>query len=265
MKKTKFKSLKKGSLASEAKPVKEEPPDDAMYLDGSDDDDDDDVPFYDEVKSFDASSPHSSMQKKRKKDKSTEDSEEQASKKKSKKQKTASVEMFPSDPDCNISSKQQSDSDNEQKIPRSRASGKVSTAMTPNKRVVLIKVERFKKADFWPRDRIPPSDPWSTQEDAILCAGVYEYGPNWGLISDLLYEMASGGFYRGRFRHPVHCSERFRELIQNYVLSASDNPHSEKGGSVGSGKALFRVTKVTLDFNTPFAFDLLYILIFLSS
>lgn len=246
--------MKKGSLASEAKSVKEEPPEDAMYLeDDDDDDDDDDVPFYGELKSLDALSPNSSMQKKRKKDKSTEDSEEQTSKKKLKKLKNASMEILPSDQDCNISSKQHSGSDYEQKIPsRSRVSGKISTAMITTKRAVLIKMEKFKKADFLPRDRIPPSDPWSTQEDAVLCAGVHEYGPNWGFISDMLYGMASGGSYRGRFRHPVHCSERFRELIQNYVLSTSDNPQSEKGSSMGSGKALFRVTKVTVDFSTPF-------------
>ncbi|OWM78962.1 hypothetical protein CDL15_Pgr003133 [Punica granatum] len=238
-KKAKFKSLKKGSLASEAKPVKEEPLEDSMYLD----DDGNDVPFSDEVKSLDAPSPHSPMQKKRK-DKPTENSEGQSSKKKLKKQRTASVDMFPSDPDCHISGRQHSDSEYEQKTPiRNRASGKFSIAMLPSKRSVLIKVERFKKTDFWPRDRIPPSDPWWPQEDAILCAGVHEYGPNWGLISDLLYGMASGGSYRGRYRHPVHCSERFRELIQNYIMSASDNPNSEKTGSVGSGKALFRVTE----------------------
>ncbi|KAK4749887.1 hypothetical protein SAY87_027336 [Trapa incisa] len=225
-KKAKFKSLKKRSLASEAKSVKVESPEDEMY---PDDDDDGDTPFYDEFESLDAASPNSSMQKKRKK---------------LKKSKNASTEVLPPGQDCNLSSKQHSDSDYEQKIPsRNRASGKISTAMIATERPILIKMERFRKTDFWVRDRIPPSDPWSTQEDAVLCAGVHEYGSNWGLISDLLYEIVAGGSYRGRFRHPVHCSERFRELIQNYVFSTPDNPQSEKSRSSGSVKAQFSVTK----------------------
>ena len=102
------------------------------------------------------------------------------------------------------------------------------------------------------KDCIPPADFWLPQEDAILCAVVHEYGPNWSLVSETLYGMSGGGSYRGRYRHPVHCCERFGELFQKYVLLSLDNANHEKINSPGSGKALLKVTEV----KDPFFRDL---------
>uniref|UniRef100_A0A6V7QY61 DNA helicase n=1 Tax=Ananas comosus var. bracteatus TaxID=296719 RepID=A0A6V7QY61_ANACO len=89
----------------------------------------------------------------------------------------------------------------------------------------------------WFKDSSP--DSWSTQEDAILCAVVHEYGTHWSLVSDILYGVPGGGSYRGRFRHPVHCCERFRELFFKHVVSSVDS--TEKVSA--SGKALLKVTE----------------------
>ncbi|KAA8518828.1 hypothetical protein F0562_016398 [Nyssa sinensis] len=122
--------------------------------------------------------------------------------------------------------------------------GKVSITHMPVKRVLTIKPEKLKKkGNIWSRDCFPSPDFWLPQEDAMLCAVVHEYGPHWSLASEILYVMTAGGFYRGRFRHPVHCCERFRELIQKYVLSAADNLHNEKACNTGSGKALLKITE----------------------
>lgn len=243
VKKAKFKSLKKGSLSCEAKTDKELN-EDAMSLD-------DDMTFNEDTDSLDAdaASPHSVTQRKRRVDKSIQDSEERPStKKKSKKQKTVPMDMLPLDSYYNQSIKHLSDSDYEHKVDcRSRSAGKVSITLLPTKRVVLVKVEKFRKGDVWPKDRVPSSDLWSPQEDAILCAVVHEYGPNWGLVSDVLFSMTAGGFYRGRHRHPVHCSERFRELFQTYIYSAAEKPNNEKGGQIASAKTLLRLTEVTLE------------------
>ncbi|KAL0404989.1 UNVERIFIED_CONTAM: protein PHOTOPERIOD-INDEPENDENT EARLY FLOWERING 1 [Sesamum radiatum] len=100
-----------------------------------------------------------------------------------------------------------------------------------------------KKANVWSKDFFPSPDLWSPKEDAVLCSVVHEYGPNWNLASDILYGMTAGGSYRGRFRHPIHCSERFRELIQRYVFSASDATNNDKAVGIGYGKSLLRVTE----------------------
>ncbi|KAF4402473.1 hypothetical protein G4B88_012258 [Cannabis sativa] len=248
-KKAKFKSLKKGSLASASKSVKEEPSADAMSIDED--------TFSQEMLTFsDAASPHSVMTKKRKKVQITMNgSEEKTSKKKSKKLKRIFVERCSLDLDTDFpvvqhdgptdSKPAESITESEQRpLSRSRMGGKISITYMPLKRVLMIKPEKLKKGNVWTRDCVPSPDVWLPVEDAILCAVVHEYGPYWNLVSDVLYSMTAGGFYRGRYRHPVHCCERFRELIQRYVLSSSDNPNHEKVGNAGSGKALLKVTEV---------------------
>ncbi|KAJ4705577.1 protein PHOTOPERIOD-INDEPENDENT EARLY FLOWERING 1-like [Melia azedarach] len=243
-KKAKFKSLKKGALTSELKSVKEELSADPMSIDDD---------MYDEEATFsDAVSPPSTLLKKRKKAESTlyDDEEKQkGSKKKSKKLKKG-PEL-----DCNLSRKRHDDSvelrpwenmvaDFEQKpASRSKMGGKIYITAMPVKRILMIKPEKLKKGNVWSRDCVPSPDIWLPQEDAILCAVVHEYGPHWSLVSDTLYGMTAGGFYRGRYRHPVHCCERFRELIQRYILSAPDNSFNEKISNMGSGKALLKVTE----------------------
>lgn len=246
-KKAKFKSLKKGSLASELKPAKEEPSTERMSID-------DENICREVITSSEFVSPISSAQKKRKKAETTLDCEEKTMKKKSKKLKKTPHEICPLDIDSNLSGMQHDEPidpkscesvvDIEQKpTSRSRMGGKVSITTMPVKRVLMIKPEKIKKANIWSRECVPSPDFWLPQEDAILCAVVHEYGPQWSLVSETLYGMTAGGYYRGRYRHPVHCCERFRELVQRYVLSAPDNANIEKVSNAGSGKALLKVTE----------------------
>lgn len=246
-KKAKFKSLKKRSLASELKSVKEEPLADAMSVDEEN------------VSHEMVTCSDMCMLKKRKKAEITEASEgEKISKKKSKKFKKASVQMCSLEV-TNFSATQHDDPmdskpcesvvDLEQKpVSRSKIGGKISITPMSLKRVLMIKPEKLKKGNIWSRDCVPSPDFWLPQEDAILCAVVHEYGPHWSLVSEILYGVTAGGFYRGRYRHPVHCCERFRELIQRYVLSTPDNPNYEKVSNMGSGKALLKVTEVGLGY-----------------
>ncbi|XP_043806971.1 protein PHOTOPERIOD-INDEPENDENT EARLY FLOWERING 1 isoform X4 [Manihot esculenta] len=248
-KKAKFKSLKKGSLTSELKHVKEEPSIETMSLD------EDAVGIYYEEGAYsDMTSQYPSVQKKRKKVETVYGESGKSSKKKSKKLKATS-ETCLSDLDSSLSGKQQDESvelkpcenmvaDHEQRqAGRSKMGGRISITAMPVKRVLMIKPEKLKKGNFWSRDCVPSPDSWLPQEDAILCAVVHEYGPHWSLACETLYGMTAGGFYRGRYRHPVHCCERYRELIQRYVLSAPENHFSEKTSSAGSGKALLKVTE----------------------
>lgn len=246
-KKAKFKSLKKRSLASELKPVKGDLQVEPMSID-------EDSISYEMVTYSDMESPRSIVKRKRKKAESRPFGEEKTSKKKSKKLKKSTLEICPSEFDTNLSTMEhdevteskpsESVVDFEHKpVSRSKMGGKISITSMPVKRVLMIKPEKLKKGNIWSRDCIPPPDFWLSQEDAILCAVVHEYGPYWSLVSDILYGMTAGGFYRGRYRHPVHCCERFRELIQRYVLSTPDNPNYEKVNNIGSGKALLRVTE----------------------
>lgn len=80
----------------------------------------------------------------------------------------------------------------------------------------------------------------------VLCAAIHEYGPNWDLASEILHGMTGGGYYQGRYRHPAHCCERVRELVQKHVLSINDTTSKDKAVNVGSGKTLLRVTEVLL-------------------
>lgn len=243
-KKAKFKSLKKGSLTSGSRPVNEESQAEPMNIDDED------------VTGLDFVSPNSTMQKKRKKSKLTTDGEEEKILKKSKKSKKDPPDMYASDLESNslVAQDEHAESktfegliDLEQKIAsRSKMGGKISITSMPVKRIWMIKPEKMKKGNHWSKDCIPSADFWLPQEDAILCAVVHEYGPNWSLVSETLYGMTAGGSYRGRYRHPVHCCERFRELFQKYVLLSMDNANQEKINSPGSGKALLKVTEDNL-------------------
>ncbi|KAE8691249.1 Protein PHOTOPERIOD-INDEPENDENT EARLY FLOWERING 1 [Hibiscus syriacus] len=242
-KKAKFKSLKKGSLNSEAKPAKQGALTELMSMD-------DDIDSPEELSYSDIMSP-SSMQKKRKKVEIVHDSDEaKSSKKKPKKHKKPLGELEPNtsrkrNGDCAEVNPCESNSvEHEQKpASRSKTGGKFSITSMPMKRVLIIKPEKLKNANIWSKDCVPSPDSWLAQEDAILCAVVHEYGSNWNLVSDALYSMTAGGFYRGRYRHPVHCCERFRELIQRHVLAAPDSLGNEKISYAGSGKALLKVTE----------------------
>nr|XP_011460706.1 PREDICTED: protein PHOTOPERIOD-INDEPENDENT EARLY FLOWERING 1 isoform X2 [Fragaria vesca subsp. vesca] len=246
-KKAKFKSLKKRSLASELEPVKEELQVEPMYID-------EDYLSNEALSHSDIESPHSSVQKKRKKASSKPAGEEKSSKKKSKKLKKSHLEICTPEFETSVSSLHHVEASElkpcdsvvefeHKPISRTKMGGKISITAMPVKRVLMIKPEKLKKGNIWSRDCIPSPDFWLSQEDAILCAVVHEYGPYWSLVSETLYGMTAGGFYRGRYRHPIHCCERFRELIQRYVLSAPDNPNNEKVNNIGSGKALLRVTE----------------------
>ncbi|KAB5574368.1 hypothetical protein DKX38_001562 [Salix brachista] len=250
-KKAKFKSLKKESLTSELKHVKEEASMETLSVD-DDDDDDDDV---DDGTYLDTMSPYSSMRRKRKKAELAIGIDKKRSKKKTKKFKK-DPEICTLNVDSDLSGQQHDRSmelkayeavvsDIEQKpTSRSKMGGKISISTMPVKRVLMIKSEKLKKGNVWLKDCVPPPDLWMPQEDAVLCAVVHEYGPHWSLVSETLYGMTAGGFYRGRYRHPVHCCERFRELIHKYVLSSPEYPiNNEKMSNMVSGKALLKVTE----------------------
>lgn len=233
-------------MTSDGKQCKGESPEESIYSD-------DDIVCLD---ISDGELPHSTMQKKRKKCELFEDTDEETPSKKSKKHDPPGSCV---DLDCKPSGKKHEESvdskmldymdvDREQKtVSRSRMGGKISITSLPIKRVFMLRPEKLKKGNIWSRDCVPSPDLWLPQEDAILCAIVHEYGPNWSLVSDALYGMTAGGFYRGRYRNPIHCCERFRELIQRNVLSAMDNPNNEKAGHVVSGKGSLKVTEVTSD------------------
>ncbi|KAH6755036.1 SNF2 domain-containing protein / helicase domain-containing protein [Perilla frutescens var. hirtella] len=243
-KKAKFKSLKKGALVSKSVSVKEESSIEPMSID-------EDLIYDDTVTSSDAFSPCSTQEKKRK---PASDDEEQKSRKKSKKLKASepgNMILYPKSSgkhqdeltDSKICDNGYFDIEMKQ-MSRNKARGKLSIPSMPLKRVFTLKPEKLKKkGNIWSKDFLPSADPWSPKEDAALCAAVHEYGPNWNLVSEILYGMSDGGSYRGRFRYPVHCSERLRELSQRYVFSVSDVTNSDKAVGSGSGKGLLRVTE----------------------
>ncbi|XP_073067062.1 protein PHOTOPERIOD-INDEPENDENT EARLY FLOWERING 1-like isoform X1 [Primulina eburnea] len=234
-KKAKFKSLKKGALVSKSVSVKTESSTEPMSIDDS---------MYDEmITSSDALSPSSTREKKRK---PALDDDDLMSKKKSKKEdilhSKSSSKYYNSHKELKILDNGFVDLESKQ-LSRGKIQGKLSISVMPLKRVFTIKPEKLKKkGNIWSKD-FPSPDLWSTREDAVLCAVVHEYGPNWNLACDILYGMTAGGFYRGRIRHPVHCCERFRELIQRYVLSGGDATNTDKAVNNVSGKGLLKVTE----------------------
>ncbi|KAF9602898.1 hypothetical protein IFM89_032638 [Coptis chinensis] len=236
-KKTKFKSLKKGGLAFERRAAHEDPPSETMSIDYDD--------MYSEMADYsDSVLSHSPVQKKRKK--VHEEKLHGKNSKRTKKGKSSYFGLY-SNMDNQHGSKEGdyvvTDVDHKP-VNRSKMGGKVYITVMPVKRILVIKPEKLKKkGNIWSRDCNASPDSWMSQEDVILCAVVHEYGSNWSLVSDILYGMTAGGFYRGRFHHPVHCCERFRELFQRYVLSTVENPNNEKAGNAGPGKAIFKVTE----------------------
>ncbi|KAF3788946.1 PHOTOPERIOD-INDEPENDENT EARLY FLOWERING 1 protein [Nymphaea thermarum] len=237
LKKAKFKSLKKGTLASDTEAAQKEPEVETTSVD--------------EVVMSAEYGLHSSIKKKRKKIPPLAEEEKEA-KKTMKKPKKSPVDssMFNSDSqDKQVSESKDLKSTEIVSSPdvkpptRNKIGGKVSITPMPIKRVLVIKPEKAKKkGNFRSKDFIPPPDSWSSREDAILCAIVHQYGAVWSLASDTLYSMPTGGFYRGRYRHPVHCLERFRELFFKCILSATENVSSEKQVAVAA-KALLKVTE----------------------
>ncbi|XP_010673306.2 protein PHOTOPERIOD-INDEPENDENT EARLY FLOWERING 1 isoform X3 [Beta vulgaris subsp. vulgaris] len=248
-KKAKFKSLKKHSLSSASKALKE---DDVVELVSSDYED----LSQEAATCADVSPTCILLKNKRKKDKTAAAEEEKTTKMKHKKQKkTALVTTLPS-MESNVLSMLHEESKDSRSFEdgtidlelkpasRGKTGGKISIATMPMKRIYTIKPEKLKKkGNMWSSDCFPSPDSWLPQEDAVLCALVHEYGPNWSLVSDSLYSMAAGGLYRGRFRHPTLCCERFRELVQIYVHAMADTLNNEKASTTGPAKGLLRVTE----------------------
>lgn len=200
----------------------------------------DSVSFDDKILSSDTnladSPPCSPLKKKRKKVASLEDEENYLRKSNKKLKKPFQI--------SNVVDSDNSVRHTDEMANRTKIGGNISITSLALKRVLLVKPERLrKKGHVWSRDFLPAPDGWSSQEDALLCATIHEYGTNWSFASDIICGITGGGIYRGRFRHPVHCSERFRELFFKYVLSAMDGPNTEKTSSA-SGKALLKVTEV---------------------
>ncbi|XP_026445774.1 protein PHOTOPERIOD-INDEPENDENT EARLY FLOWERING 1-like isoform X4 [Papaver somniferum] len=241
-KKKKFKSLKKGALASEVETTLEEPPEHMSI--------DDESMYTDDLDSYSDFIPsHSPVQKKRKKSHSTQNADEEKTKRKSTKKQKKGPESSRSALEYDSLDKQHAGElmvlDLDHRPPcRSRMGGKISITTMPVKRVLLIKPEKLnKKGSIWLRGCISMSDSWSSSEDAILCAIVHEYGTHWSLVSDVIYGMPAGGFYRGRFRHPFQCCERFRDLFHKNVLSIVEIPNNEKVTNTCSGKSILKVTE----------------------
>ncbi|XP_009759618.1 protein PHOTOPERIOD-INDEPENDENT EARLY FLOWERING 1 isoform X1 [Nicotiana sylvestris] len=238
-KKTKFKSLKKGGLASEPQALKDGSSIELLPID-------DDV-----LSSEPVTTPDSAQERKRRL--ATGDEDVKSSKKSKKLKKSSEVSSLVMH--STYHGKRQVESkglkqydggtmDAELRpISRSKMGGKISISPMPVKRVLTIKSEKpIRKGKTWYKDYFPSADSWLPQEDAVLCASVHEYGPHWSLVSDILYGMTAGGVYRGRYRHPILCCERFRELIQRYVLSTTDGVN-DRSTNAGSIKGLLKVTE----------------------
>ncbi|CAN4114585.1 unnamed protein product [Withania somnifera] len=236
-KKKKFKSLKKGGLASDCQALKEESSIELMPID-------DDI-----LSSEPVTTPDSAQPRKRKLDANDDAKGSKKSKNLKSSSEVSSLAIHTtSHGKRQVESKELKQYDvgtmniELRPISRSKMGGKISISPMPVKRVVTIKSERpIRKGKTWPRDYFPSADSWLPQEDAILCASVHEYGPYWSLVSDILYGMTAGGVYRGRYRHPLHCCERFRELIQRYVLAADSV--NDRSNNTGFIKGLLKVTE----------------------
>uniref|UniRef100_A0A0E0CQ01 Protein PHOTOPERIOD-INDEPENDENT EARLY FLOWERING 1 n=1 Tax=Oryza meridionalis TaxID=40149 RepID=A0A0E0CQ01_9ORYZ len=232
----KFKSLKKGRLSSESEVMVEETSVDTMSID-------DNAPSPELMS--DESAHHYSNKRKRIMSTNEEENSNSRSLKKLKKAPKSSFSSEALSPKHFLEGKQLklkdelNDSDPKSGT-RIKSDGRISIPCMPVKRVMVIKPERLKKKSLWSRDCA--SDSWTIEEDAVLCATVNEYGPLWELASDSLHSVPCGALYRGRYRHPVHCCERFRELVCKHILSATDNSNSEKVPS-GTGKAILKVSE----------------------
>lgn len=129
--------------------------------------------------------------------------------------------------------------------------GKLTILGMPPKKGPLIMLEKERKKDsLRSQDHLPPASPWTHGEDAVLCAVVHEYGGNWQLASDALGGGPDGGVYRGRHRHPIHCRERFRQLLAQNASAASGDPTSEKSALGAATNAQLKVTEVRILFKS---------------
>ncbi|WVZ74132.1 hypothetical protein U9M48_022354 [Paspalum notatum var. saurae] len=232
----KFKSLKRGRLSSESEVILDETSVDTMSID-------DNAPSPELISD---ESPHHYSNKRKKIMSATE--EENSNSRSLKKFKKATKSNCISEglsPRHLLEGKQLrlkeelNDSD-PKSASRTRSDGRIAIPCMPVKRVILIKPERLKKKGVWSRDCA--LEPWTSEEDAVLCGTVHEYGPLWELASDFLHSLPGGALYRGRYRHPVHCCERYRELFCKHAMSATDNSNGEKVPS-GTGKAILRVSE----------------------
>lgn len=239
LKKTKFKSLKKGNLATtkDDSCMDEDHPDNNLMLDHEDNFENGEI------------SGHTFLQRKRKALKLFEDDifHKDNSKKSKKNNASGDLELDRNKNAQFMDIDQCGEGDlelalNEFGMSTNKASGKISIMGIPSKKVSIIKLDKKKKkGNRKSRDRLPPADSWTTSEDAILCAMVHEYGINWALASDTLYGISSGGFFRGRYRHPIHCRERFGELFLNNISFTNTDSNSEKANS--SAKTQLKVTE----------------------
>ncbi|CAN6246522.1 unnamed protein product [Urochloa humidicola] len=220
----KFKSLKRGRLSSDSEVILEETSVDTMSID-------DNAPSPELISD---ESPHHYSNKRKKIMSATE--EENSNSRSLKKFKKATKSSCISEA---LSPRHLREEFNDSAA-RTKSDGRISIPCMPVKRVIVIKPERLKKKGIWSRDCA--SDSWTSEEDAVLCGTVHEYGPLWELASDFLHSLPGGASYRGRYRHPVHCCERYRELFCKHAMSAADNSNSEKVPS-GTGKAILRVSE----------------------
>ena len=252
-KKAKFKSLKKHSLSLASKSMNE---DDLVEYVSSDYEDDSR-----ELAACAEANPSSLILRlKRKKDETTTAEEGTSTKSKSKKsKKTALVMKLPAAESNTLRILHEESRDTRscedgtldldlKPSNRGKMGGKLSITTLPMKRIYTIRPEKCKKkGNLWSNDCFPSPDSWLPLEDAVLCALVHEYGPNWSLVSDCLYGIEAGGYYRGRFRHPTLCCERFRELVSKFNTVA-DALNNEKTSTAAPAKGLLRVTEVRLSF-----------------
>ncbi|XP_066322316.1 protein PHOTOPERIOD-INDEPENDENT EARLY FLOWERING 1-like isoform X2 [Miscanthus floridulus] len=221
----KFKSLKRVRLSSESEVVLEETSVDTMSID-------DNAPSLELISD---ESPHHYSNKRKKIMSATEEDSNSRSLKKFKKTTKSSFVSEALSPRL----KEDLNDLDPKSMARTKSDGRISIPCMPVKRVIVIKPERLKRKGIWSRDCA--SDSWTSEEDAVLCGTVHEYGPLWELASDFLHSLP-GGSYRGRYHHPVHCCERYRELFCKHAISATDNSNSEKVPS-GTGKAILRVSE----------------------
>ncbi|XP_062219951.1 protein PHOTOPERIOD-INDEPENDENT EARLY FLOWERING 1-like isoform X2 [Phragmites australis] len=232
----KFKSLKKGRLSSESEVILEETSVDTMSID-------DNAPSPEVIS--DESLHHYSNKRKKIMSATEEQNSDSRSLKKLKKAPKSNCISEALSPKHLLAGKQLklkeelNDSD-PKSATRIKSDGRISVPCMPVKRIILIKPERLKKKGLWSRDCAP--DSWTSEEDAVLCATVHEYGPLWELSSDFLHSLPGGAFYKGRYHHPVHCCERYRELFCKHAMSATDNSNNEKVPS-GTGKAILRISE----------------------
>lgn len=112
----------------------------------------------------------------------------------------------------------------------------------PLKKAPIITLERERKKDAAKMQE--HVDPWVSAEDAILCAVVHEYGGNWQLASDALAGIPDGSMYRGCYRHPFHCRERFRQLLSQYASASCGDLGSDRHTLNAATNAHVKVTEV---------------------